>query len=427
MKQLNVIVILLLLGISVRAQVENSNVKAIIGATVVDLEGKKDISNAVVVVTGDRISAVGGADEVEVPANAERIDASGKWLIPGLLNMHVHLGLVLPGKMEAELAHETEGELTLRMAANARETLLAGVTTVRLTGDPKHGDLALKKAIAKGQAIGPRIFSAGEALAITGGHGAEKGMTFYDGPYELIKATRKEISAGATWIKILISGGISTNGGDIAEPLMTPEEIEAVIDAAHRFGAKVTAHSGSPVATHVALDAGIDCIEHGYFLDRDVIKKMKERGAWYVPTILVSSPSIDAFLEEIGTPDWFIKRKESVGKDHWNALVMAIEEKVNIALGSDQMPAYPTDGTTATVREAEYYVEAGMSPLQVLRVATIEPAKMLGAENEIGSIEVGKYADMLIVPGNPTENISELREIEMVMKGGEVYRSSLDQ
>ena len=227
---------------------ENSSIKAIVGATLVDLNGKEDIENAVVIVTGERISAIGNADNIDIPANAEVIDAAGRWLVPGLMNMHVHLGLVLPGKLEAELANESEGELTLRMADNARKVLRAGITTIRLPGDQRHGDLALKKAIAKGQAIGPRIFSAGEALAITGGHGSEKGKTYYDGPYELMKAARKEISAGASWVKILISGGIATNGGDISVALMTPEEIKAVIDVAHRFGAKVAAHSGSPAA-----------------------------------------------------------------------------------------------------------------------------------------------------------------------------------
>ncbi len=406
---------------------ENSSIKAIVGATLVDLNGKEDIENAVVIVTGERISAIGNADNIDIPANAEVIDAAGRWLVPGLMNMHVHLGLVLPGKLEAELANESEGELTLRMADNARKVLRAGITTIRLPGDQRHGDLALKKAIAKGQAIGPRIFSAGEALAITGGHGSEKGKTYYDGPYELMKAARKEISAGASWVKILISGGIATNGGDISVALMTPEEIKAVIDVAHRFGAKVAAHSGSPAATDVAIDAGIDSIEHGYFLDRKVLRKMKKNDTWLVPTILVSQPALDPFFKEIGSPQWYLKRRESVGKEHWKALQMAIEEKVNIALGTDQLPSAPTDGTTATVREAEYYVEAGMTPLQALRAATIEPAKMLGADDSIGSLETGKFADILVVDDNPALDIKALRNIQLVMKGGEVYSNHLSK
>lgn len=399
---------------------------ALVGGSVVDIDGGAAITDAVVLIEGERITAIGPAGEITIPADAEVIEVGGAWLIPGLMNMHVHLGLVLPGKLEAELAHETEGELTLRMAQAARETLQAGVTTIRLPGDQRHGDLALKKAIARGQAAGPRIFSAGEALAITGGHGSEHGQTYNDGPYELIKAARREISAGASWVKVMISGGIATNGGGIAEALMTPEEIKAVVDAAHRFGAKVAAHSGSPQATTVAVDAGIDSIEHGYFLDRPVLKKMAKAGTWYVPTIVVSQPATAPFFEKIGSPQWYLDRRDSVGKVHWQALQMAIEEGVNIGLGTDQLPGEPNDGTTATAREAQYYVEAGMTPLQALRSATIETARMLGAEADIGSLEVGKYADIVVLAEDPTKDIKALRDIRLVMKGGEVYRNELE-
>ena len=401
-------------------------VTAIVGGTVVDLEGKTPIENAVILVEGERITAIGEAGKVKIPDGAEQIDTGGSWLIPGLMNMHVHLGLVLPGKMKAELYDESEAALALRMAANARESLQAGVTTIRLTGARAHADLALMRAINKGQADGPRIFSAGEALSITAGHGSKKDQkTKYDGPDELLKAARTQISAGAKWIKIAISGGIATDGGDLAAALMMPEEIHTVVDAAHRFGAKVTAHSGSPVATDIAIDAGLDCVEHGYFLDRPTLKKMKEHGTWLVPTIVVSQPATAPFFERIGSPPWYLKRRESAGKAHWKALQMAIEEGVNIALGTDQMPAEPNDGTTATAREAQYYVEAGMTPLQALRSATVETARMLEAEDEIGTLETGKYADIVAVDRDPTEDIKALRNILLVMKGGKVYRNKL--
>ena len=411
-------------GSKLQAQ-EAAATTAIVNATVVNIENGESLRDAVVLVEGERIAAIGSRSDVTIPPAAQVVDVGGAWLIPGLMNMHVHFGLVLPGKMEAELAHETEGELVLRMAAAARESLQAGVTTIRSPGDSKHGDIALKKAIAKGQADGPRIFSAGEALVITGGHGSEHGKVYNDGPYELIKAARREISAGASWIKILISGGIATNGGGLAEALMTPEEISAVIDAAHRFGAKVAAHSGSPQATSVAVDAGIDSIEHGYFLDRPVLKKMAKAGTWYVPTIVVSQPASQPFFEKIGSPQWYLDRRNSAGKDHWKALQMAIEEGVNIALGTDQLPSEPNDGTTATAREAQYYVEAGMTPLQALRSATIQTARMLGADTDIGSLDVGKYADIVVVDSNPVEDIKALRSIKLVMKGGKIYRNEL--
>ena len=420
------LICLVFLAVSAHA-VNSIAATAIVGGTVVDLDGNEPLKNAVILVENERISAIGAAGSVTVPADAEVINAGNTWLIPGLMNMHVHLGLILPGKMAAELANESEAALALRMAAAARETLQAGVTTIRLPGDRAHADLALMRAINKGQAHGPRIFSSGEALTITAGHGSKSGKENYDGPYQLIKAARTQISAGATWIKILISGGIATDGGGLAAALMTPEEVHAVIDAAHRFGAKVTAHSGSPAATDVAIDAGLDCVEHGYFLDRKILRKMKEHGTWLVPTIVVSQPATEPFFERIGSPPWYLERRNAAGKSHWRALQMAIEEGVNIALGTDQLPAEPNDGTTATAREAQYYVEAGMTPLQALRSATIETARLLEAEDEIGSLEAGKYADIVAVDKDPTEDIKALRNILLVMKGGTVYRNKLEQ
>lgn len=420
------------LGLPICANTDTVDVKALVGATVINLDGGASLPNAVLLVEGERISGLGTAGDVTVPEHAEIFDVSGTWLIPGLMNMHVHLGLVLPGKIAAELADETESELTLRMAAAARESLNAGVTTIRLPGGAaawgpaRHTDIALRDAIAKGQAHGPRIFTAGNALVITGGHGSESGQTYSDGAYELVKATRREISAGASWVKILISGGIATEGGGISEALMTSEEIIAVVDAAHRFGAKVAAHSGSPSATEVAVEAGVDSIEHGYFLDRPVLRKMKRHGTWLVPTIVVSQPATQPFFERIGSPEWYLRRRDSVGKVHWQALRMAIEEGVNIALGTDQLPSEPNDGTTSTAREAQYYVEAGMTPLQALRAATIEPARMLEMDDEIGSLEVGKYADIVAVDKDPSADIAALRGIRLVMKGGSIYRNTID-
>jgi imidazolonepropionase-like amidohydrolase len=397
----------------------------ILGATVVDLNGGDPIRNAAVVIENGRYTSVGPESSINIPRQATVIRADGMWLVPGLMNMHVHFGLVLPGAAGAALANETEAELALRMAAAARKTLEAGVTTVRLTGDRGHVDLALKRAIERGEAVGPRIFSAGEMVQVTGGHGSDVGEIANDGPAEFRKAVRAEIRAGASWIKLAISGGIATPGGDIAAAFMTVDELEAVTDIAHRHGVKVTAHSGSPTATVDAVHAGVDAIEHGYFLTPEVFHLMKEHGTWYVPTILVSQPATLPFFERIGSPDWYLARVEAVGKRHWDALRSAIDVGVRIALGTDQLPQEPNDGTIATVREAEYYVEAGMTPLEALRSATILPATMLGVENELGSIEPGKLADLVAVSQDPTQDISALREIKLVVKGGVVVRSAL--
>lgn len=395
---------------------------AIVGGNVVDVVSGNPIRNAVVVIEGNRISAVGPAGSVSVPAGAERIDAAGRWLIPGLVNMHVHFGLALPSREGADLAGETDADLVLRMAMNARKSLNAGVTTVRLTGDKRHVDLALRRAIDRGELDGPRIFSSGEMIPITGGHGSGRDAETFDGPYEIRRQVRRQIFAGANWIKIAVSSGIATPRGSIAGALMTRDEMEAVTDIARRHGVRVTAHSGSAPATMEAIEAGVSCIEHGYFLDRETLRRMKEKDVWYVPTIVVSRPATLPYFERIGSPPWYLERVRSVAPSHWESLKTAIAEGVRIALGTDQFPYEPNDGTTATVREAEYYVEAGMSPLQALRAATIDAATLLGAATTTGSLEVGKLADIVGLNGDPTASIAALRTIGFVMKDGRVVR-----
>ncbi len=398
------------------------SVTALVGGNIVHVANGEIASDAVLLVEDDRILAMGSRASLAIPEDATRIDMTGRWLIPGLMNMHVHPGLILPGKLAAELARETDAALSLRMAHAVRGMLHAGVTTIRIPGDRRHADLALARSIERGESEGPRIYSSGMPLVITGGHGSEAGVLYADGPDELVKAARQQISLGASWVKILISGGIATQGGGIGEALMTPEEINAVVDAAHRFGAKVAAHSGSPAATSVAVDAGIDSIEHGYTLDRETLRKMKRAGTWLVPTIVVSQPATEEFFERIGSPPWYLQRRASVGKLHWEALRMAIDEGVSIALGTDGLPQEPAQGTNWMVREAEYYVEAGMTPLEALQSATLKTAEMLEASADSGTLEPGKYADIVALKANPLDDIGALRGIDFVMKGGVVYR-----
>lgn len=398
---------------------------AIVGAGYVDVLSGRSVDDAVVVIENGRIAAIGPAGQVRIPAGARQIELRGKWLAPGLFNTHVHLGLVLPGLMAAEHAAESEAQLTLRMADNARKSLLSGVTTIRTTGDPLHADIALARAIDRGTQAGPRIVSAGQGVTITGGHGAG-GRLANDGPDEVSKITRHEISSGAQWIKIAVSGGIATPGGGLADGLMTPAEIKAVVDIAKRNGRKVTAHSGSASAAREAVELGVNGIEHGYFLDQPTLRLMKQRGAWFVPTIVVSQPATFEFFKRIGSPDWYMARVREVGKDHWQALQTAIREGVNISLGSDQFPFEPNDGTTATIREAEYYREAGMSHLQAMQAATIQSARMLEMDGVTGLLTVGKFADIIALDANPLDNISALRSLGFVMKGGRVYRNDWD-
>ncbi|WP_380874164.1 Xaa-Pro dipeptidase [Sphingomonas sp. DBB INV C78] len=394
-----------------------AQVTALVGGNVVDMGGKAPIRDAVVLIEGDRIKAVGPAATTPVPADAKVVQMQGKWLAPGLMNMHVHLGLNLPGA--GRLYNESPEAKGLRMLNNAQKSLYAGTTTVRLTGEDGGIDFAVKKAIDNGTFDGPRIHTAGESLVPTGGHGKLE----VDGPYAFAKGVREQAKRGATWIKLGISGGISDTHGDIAASPFTDEEMKTAIEVAHRNGLKVTGHTGSPQASEYALEQGIDCFEHGYWFTPELLRKMKAKGTWYVPTIVVSQKGALEFYKKIGSPPWYLERQASVGKIHWETLKSAIKEGVNIALGSDQFPFEPNEGTTATVREAELYAEAGMTSLQALRAATTEPARMLGVEKEVGDLKPGFYADIIAVDADPSADIRALRTIGFVMKGGKTVRN----
>jgi len=396
---------------------------ALVGGTVVDPESGQSIADAVVIVEGERIAAIGTEKTLAVAPGTRVIRTDGRWLLPGLMDMHVHFGLVLPGAQGAELEHETDGALALRMARNASAPLQAGTTTVRLTGEQHHVDFAVKAAVDRGEIPGPRIFSAGEPLIPTGGHGAEFLANGVDGPAEVTKFTRRQIQAGASWIKLMISKGLADTKGDIAAADMTVEEMRAAVEIAHSHGVKVTAHTGSPVATMQALEAGVDCFEHGYYLDEKVFKEIRKSDRWYVPTIVVSQAGALEFFAKIGSPPWYLARAKSVGVAHWRALQTAIRTGVNIAMGTDQFPYEPNEGTVAAIRETELYVDAGMTPLAALRAAMVNPARMLGAERDLGGIAPGKYADIIALTADPLKDIHALRTLGFVMKGGVVVRN----
>jgi imidazolonepropionase-like amidohydrolase len=393
-------------------------ITALVGGTVVPIEGGPAIKNATVLITGERISQVGPAASTPIPPGARIIAMNGRWLMPGLMNMHVHLGLKLPGASGDSLVNETDTEEVLRMAGNARLSLLSGVTTLRLVGEDHGTDFALRAAIERGEVIGPRIKTAGEVIVPTGGHGSLEA----DGPYALAHVVREQIKNGADWIKIAISGGISDPHGSISAAPMTDEEMSTLIEVAHRNGIKVTAHNGSSEAARQALRFGIDGFEHGYHLDAGVLKDMKAKGVWLVPTIVVTQPGALEFYQKIGSPPWYLERVRSTGVDHWAMLQNAIRMGVNIALGTDQFPFEPNDGTTATIAEAELYVKAGMTTLQALQSATSQAAKMLSMQADLGSIAPGKYADIVALDADPVEDIHALRTLDFVMKGGVVVR-----
>ena len=388
--------------------------------TLIDPLDDAPTRGAAILVEDERIAAVGDPDDLIAAAHdAVAWDLDGAYLLPGLMNMHVHLGLVLPGM--SDLVGEVPAARALRMADNARATLQAGVTTVRLVGEHAQTDFAVRNAIDRGQIEGPRVWTAGAPIICTGGHGhGPAGGLEADGPDELRKAVRSQLKLGADLIKIMISGGIAGRHETIDTAQLDPDEMRAVTTVAHGWGKKVAAHAGPARVISDAIDAGVDCIEHGYFLTQEVAEKMAEHGTWLVPTIVVSRAR--EFYDKIGAPLWMVERALTAGERHFAALQTAIAAGVRIAMGTDMLPAEPFQGSNGTVREMEYMVEAGMRPLEVIRSATIRAAELLGVDHELGRPVPRMLADLIAVPRDPTEDISALADVRLVMKGGEIFR-----
>lgn len=391
-------------------------------ALLIDGTGHEPVENATIVVEDQLIADILHSDSRN-PSNAERtIDLDGQAVLPGLINLHVHYDLALPGAQAARYRDETDAALAYRMAKNAREALQIGVTTTRSVGERNCVDLALRAAVEAGQVPGPRIFAGGWSLGITGGHGVRPGghKLECDGPYEFRKAARDLLKRNVDHIKIAISGGLSGEHESIASSQMARDEIEAVVMAAHNVGKKVCAHAGAPNAILVAIEAGVDCMEHGYFLDDATANLMVERGTYLVPTICVSRA--EDYMRSIGLNEWHIRKSLEAGERHWNALRTAIRHEVKIGMGTDMLPADRNDGTFASYREMELMTEAGMPPLEVIRAATSMGAEIVDAQDRIGTLEPGKLADIVACSGNPAENMRDLRGLGFVMKGGEVVR-----
>lgn len=397
------------------------------GARFFDGRALRDDVSAVGVDASGTIVALGSLDSVRAEmagaGDAREIDLGGGFVTPGLINGHVHFGLALPGKAGDVIRAGGDPELLLVMADSARRTLHAGVTTARLVGESRGLDFSLRRAVDAGLVDGPRIVTAGQALCCTGGHGWDADAVEGDGPDDFRRLTRLQIRGGADLIKVCISGGIAGEHEEIHTPQLFDDEMAAVIAVAHDWGRKVTAHVGPSATLKRAIELGLDCVEHGYELTREITDLMAERDVWYVPTITVSR--CDEFFDAMGAPHWMKERALSAGPRHWESLKNAIASGVRIAMGTDMPPAADYDGTTATVREMEFMEEAGMSALEVIVSATSDAAELIG-DDRLGRIAVGARADLIAMREDPTASASALRTLDWVMRAGRVVRADAE-
>jgi imidazolonepropionase-like amidohydrolase len=396
----------------------------LINCRVVDGLGGPAVSGGTVVVSDDRLTYVG--PEAGAPARAAGdavIDLAGMTVLPGLFNVHAHLGLRLPFP-ERKIDPFTPGYRIMVNYRRALEAILTGTTSLRCVGEAHLADIEVREAINRGLMPGPRIKSAGAAMIATGGHGYNSIGTYEaDGPDAFRKAAREQLRAGADLLKICLTGGIGTPREHPADKQMTDAEVEAVVEVAHTAGKHVASHTGGDKAVADAVRLGVDCIEHGYSFSDETAAKMSEVGTYLVPTLCVTQ-ELD-YMRRHGVQEWMLTKAKAAADEHMASAKRAVKRGVTMCVGTDLLPSDPVDGTVATIREVELLVEAGLTSMQALRAATINCARLCGMDADVGTLNAGKIADLIAVAGKPDETIRDLREVRLVMKGGAVFRSQV--
>lgn len=380
------------------------------------VDGRGEITvGADIQIEGSTITRIGSGER---PPGAAIVDATGKTVCPGLMNAHVHM--CFDGSIDPEPAFHQESDVEMALNALARlaETVTRGVTTIRDLGGKERVTLALGKAVADGQVLGPRILAAGRVVTMTGGHGHWMGIEV-DGVDEARKATRTMIKAGAAVIKVMATAGMMTAGQVAGAPQLTVDEMRACVEEAHKAGVPVAAHVESRQGAANALDAGVDSIEHGHGLDDELLKVMVDNGVSLVPTIACDR-AITRHGPEAGIPSFIVEDCARLAPSLEWALRRAIESGVTIAAGNDG--GAPLTHPGDIVDELEVYVEMGMSPQDALVSATTATATLFGLA-DVGLVEPGHRADLLIVSGDPLISIGALRNPDVVIAGGRVVRA----
>jgi imidazolonepropionase-like amidohydrolase len=381
----------------------------------------KVLEHATVLVEGDRIVKV-GKGKTTVPKGAIKIPLDGGVLCPGFIDCHVHLCLDGSPDPVMTIMKDPGPITTLKASRLAHKTLMSGVTMVRDMGGKDGIDLCLRDAIRSGLTLGPRMLVSRQMVCMTGGHGWPLGREA-DGPDEVRKAAREQIKGGADLVKFMASGGVMTPGVDPGAAQLTEEELRAGIEEAHKAGRKTATHAMGTEGILNALRAGIDSIEHGVYMNEEAISFMKKKGIPFVPT-LSALFHIENKGVEAGIPAYAVEKALRVKPHHLNSIRMAREAGVMVAAGTDAGTPFNEHGQN--VGEMIFLVDQGYSPADALRAGTSMAAKVLGVEKDFGTVEEGKMADLVVVKGNPLENMKTLlTSVAVVMQGGKVVRNDL--
>jgi imidazolonepropionase-like amidohydrolase len=405
------------------------------GGTVIDGTGRSPFEKGLVVVEGSKIGFVGKEGDIDLPQgeDVEVIDAEGKTIMPGLIDSHVHI-YTNGESSEFTSLPIRDNPLTRAMKCIPRlkRDLEMGMTTLR-DGGSGWGwlEVALRDAINRGDIVGPRFFATGYHLTVTGGHGyflppwlanipvhPEQSSVHCDGPDEWRKAARLQIYNGVDCLKLVASRDVISPGIATA-PQATREELKAAIDEAHKMGKKALVHAQGREAIMNAIEAGADSIVHGFWIDEECAEMMVKRDVYLESTNLYVRGIMDKGKGDL--PDWMVQKATECWKDKERNFGMLLEKGVKISFGSDTGVPYIQHGNNA--RELSMFVELGMEPMQAIIAATKTAAEAIGIDNMVGTIETGKIADIIVVEGDPLEDINILHEenrIKMVMKEGVV-------
>jgi imidazolonepropionase-like amidohydrolase len=400
-------------------------------ARVIDGTGTAPIANGVVVITDDKIVAVGRQGSVTIPAGARNIDLGDATILPGFIDAHTHIiGRSLSDPLsDAALAHDYLGYDAIVGVSNARKTLMSGFTTIRNVGAPDFEDMSLRQAVLDGVVPGPRMQNAGHAIGMTGGHCDENGYKpglfdgdykngIADGPDQVRAAVRYQAKYGADVIKTCATGGVLSEGDAVGVPQYTYEELKALVDEATKLERKVAAHAHGAEGIKIAVRAGVSSIEHGSFLDEEGAKMMAARGTYLVPT-LSAGEMVEGAAKSGRLKGLRAEKALAAAAAMRNAIKIAVRNNVPIALGTDAgVGDHGTNGHEFTLM-VEW---GGMTPMQSIVAGTASAAKLLGWDARVGTLASGKLADVVAVPGDPTKDIRLMEKPSFVMKNGFVYK-----
>jgi imidazolonepropionase-like amidohydrolase len=390
-----------------------------------DSRSGKVLANRIITIEGERIKAVGGLDTA-IPEGATVIDLSSSFVMPGFMDMHTHVVGHLDNYFFAGY-FQSPHRATIGGVVNAEKTLLAGFTTIRNVGAADYADVAMRDAINAGEIPGPRMAVSGPGLGITGGHCdnnslnpsfEERSDGVADGPWAVREQVRKNVKYGVDLTKFCATGGVFSKGTKVGMTQYTLEEMQAIVDESHMHERKVAAHAHGTDGIKRAILAGVDSIEHASFLDEEAVRMGIERGTVFVLDIYNTEYTLERGAAN-GVPEENINKEREVGTRQRESFSLAVRMGARVAYGTDS-GVYPHVDNGKQFSRA---VRFGMTPVQAIQSATAVTADLLGWEDRVGAIQPGLYADIVAVKGNPLADISELEDVDFVMKGGTVYKN----